>query len=172
MKKFFSLLSFIAVFLFITSSVFAFQLTGIVTRVLDGDTFHFLPDGSVPQGVKVHKDRTISVRMRGIDAPEKRQAYGEEARLSLKELIGGKKVKLDVKDVDQYGRAVAYVFVNNINVNLEQVKRGMAWAYTEYLDRPYASEFYEAEKQARQKKLGLWEQANPTPPWEWRKRNR
>ena len=78
-------------------------------------------------------------------------------------------VKLDVKDIDEYGRAVAFVYVGSLNVNLEQVKRGFAWAYREYLDTPYASEFYLAEKEARNKELGLWKQANPTPPWERRK---
>jgi len=142
-----------------------------VTRVLDGDTFHCIPD-TVINGAKLHKDGTISVRLRGVDAPEKRQPSGTDAQESLKELIGRKTVKLDIKDIDRYGRVAAYVFVNGMNVNLEQVKRGLAWAYTEYLDRPYASEFYGAEKQARKQRLGLWKELNPTPPWEWRKKNR
>ncbi len=156
--------------LFVAQS-FALTIDCTVTRVLDGDTFHCLPEKPVI-GAKIHKDGTISVRLRGIDAPEKRQAYGVDAQQSLKSMIGGKTVKLDVKDIDKYGRVVAYVWLGKLNVNLEQVKRGMAWAYEEYLDRPYASEFYEAEKQARKQKLGLWEQSNPTPPWEWRKRNK
>ena len=142
-----------------------------VKRVLDGDTFHCLPDTTI-NGAKIHKDGTISVRLRGVDAPEKRQPSGMDAKESLKELIGKKTVKLDIKDIDRYGRVAAYVFVNGMNVNLEQVKRGLAWAYTEYLDRPYASEFYDAEKQARKQRLGLWKELNPTPPWEWRKKNR
>lgn len=169
MTKALKLLIFILVLfsLFVAQS-FALTVDCTVTRVLDGDTFHCLPERPVI-GAKIHKDGTVSVRLRGIDAPEKRQAYGEEARLSLKEMIGNKTVKLDIKDIDRYGRVVAYVWHNNWNINLEQVKRGMAWAYTEYLDRPYASEFYDAEKQARKQKLGLWQQVNPTPPWEWRR---
>ncbi|GLI54473.1 hypothetical protein TISLANDTSLP1_21660 [Thermodesulfovibrio yellowstonii] len=104
--------------LLFTTTGFAFQINCQVTRVLDGDTFHCLPE-KAPFGAKVHKDGTISVRMHGIDAPEKRQDYGEDARLSLKEMIGGKAVKLDIKDVDRYGRVVAYVWYNNVNVNLE-----------------------------------------------------
>lgn len=142
-----------------------------VTRVLDGDTFHCVPDANITNA-KVHKDGTVSIRMRGIDAPEKRQAYGMEAKESLKSLIEGKTVKLDIKDIDRYGRVVAYVFVFNMNVNLEQVKRGYAWAYTEFLDRPYASEFYSAEKEARSQRLGLWNEKSSMPPWEWRKLNR
>jgi endonuclease YncB( thermonuclease family) len=67
---------------------------------------------------------------------------------------------------------VVLVYVNGLNVNLEQVKRGYAWVYLEFLDRPYVSEFYSAEKEARSKGLGLWKQTNPTPPWEWRKMKR
>jgi len=150
---------------------YALSTNCTVTRVLDGDTFHCIPDTTI-NGAKIHKDGTISVRLRGVDAPEKRQPSGMDAKESLKELIGKKTVKLDIKDIDRYGRVAAYVFVNRMNVNLEQVKRGLAWAYTEYLDRPYASEFYDAENQARKQRLGLWKELNPTPPWEWRKKNR
>jgi len=158
------------IFLFPLTS-HALSTTCTVTRVLDGDTFHCIPDILI-NGAKFHKDGTISVRLRGVDAPEKRQPSGIEAKESLKELIGRKTVKLDIKDIDRYGRVVAYVFVNGVNVNLEQVKRGYAWAYSEYLNRPYASEFYDAERQARKQRLGLWKELNPTPPWEWRKKNR
>ena len=150
---------------------YALSTNCTVTRVLDGDTFHCIPDKTI-KGAKLHKDGTVSIRLRGVDAPEKRQPSGMDAQESLKELLGRKTVKLDVKDIDRYGRVSAYVFVGSLNVNLEQVKRGLAWAYTEYLDRPYASEFYDAEKQARKQRLGLWKELNPTPPWEWRKKNR
>jgi endonuclease YncB( thermonuclease family) len=117
-------------------------------------------------------DGSVSVRLRGIDAPEKKQPYGEEARETLRAMIAGKTVTVDVKDVDRYGRVAGYVFVGTMNVNLAMVKKGFAWAYTEYLDRPYVSEFYAAESAARGQKLGLWQQANPTPPWEFRKRSK
>lgn len=102
MKKLAYFLPFILIFL-LTSISFAEKIACQVTRVLDGYTFHCLPE-KAPFGAKVHKDGTISVRMRGIDAPEKRQAYGKDARLSLKEMIGGKTVTLDVKDIDRYGK--------------------------------------------------------------------
>jgi len=139
-----------------------------VTKVLDGDTFYCIPDQMIA-GVRIHKEGSISIRLYGIDAPEKDQPYGIEARNSLKDLVGRKTVRLEVKDIDKYGRAVALVYVDSLNVNLEQVKRGYAWAYLEYLDSPYVSEYYSAEKEARNKGLGIWKQANPTPPWEWRK---
>lgn len=123
-------------------------------------------------GARVLKGGAVTVRLRGIDAPEKDQPYGSESRESLKEMVQGRTVDLEVKDIDRYGRVVSYVWVEGINVNLEQVKRGLAWSYREFLDRPYAGEFYEAEKEARSKHLGLWTQRNPIPPWEWRSMKR
>jgi endonuclease YncB( thermonuclease family) len=148
----------------------AYGISGVVTRIVDGDTFYLLPDIPPPSSaIIIHKDGTISVRLRGCDAPEKDQPYGQEAKEHLVSLILMNTVKVQVMDVDRYGRVVGYVFLNGKNINLEQIKSGYAWAYTEFLDRPYASEFYEAEKEARKKRFGLWKQSNPLPPWEWRK---
>ena len=147
---------------------YLFAISCTVTEVLDGDTFYCILKEKVT-GVRIHKDGSISVRLYSIDVPEMDQPYGIEARNSLKELVAVKTVRLEVKDIDQYKRAVALVYVGSLNINLEQVKRGYAWAYLEYLDSPYISEYYSAEKEARSKGLGLWKQANPTPPWEWRK---
>ena len=52
------------------------------------------------------------------------------------------------------------------------MREGWAWAYKEYLRGPYVSEFISAEREAREKKLGLWQQSNPKPPWEFRKAKR
>lgn len=108
-----------------------------MTRVLDGDTFHCIPGKSL-SGIKLHKDNTISVRMRGIDAPEKRQAFGEDSRLSLKELIGDK--------------VTLYIGVNKrgdniINMNQKDYQN---WTKEELIA--------ELEKFKKQKKYGLaWE---------------
>ena len=141
--------------------VYAYTVFCTVTEVIDGDTFYCIPKEKIA-GVRIHKDGSISVRLYGIDAPEKDQPYGQEARNSLKDLVKEKTVRLDIKDIDKYERAVALVYVGSLNVNLEQVKRGYAWAYLEYLDSPYISEYYSAEKEARSKELGLWKQANPS----------
>jgi micrococcal nuclease len=61
------------------------------------------------------------------------------------------------------------IYKDSMNINLEMVKAGYAWAYRQYLKRPYTSEYIDAETEARQARRGLWQQANPTPPWEWRK---
>jgi len=89
-KKLAKVIFIVALFIFLSSvSLYAFPATCTVTRVLDGDTFHCLPQYTIP-GAKIHKDRTISVRLRGVDAPEKQQPYGIDAKESLKELVGGK----------------------------------------------------------------------------------
>lgn len=141
---------------------------GIVKKVADGDTLTLI----TPEGTK------LRVRLYGIDAPEIRhgkkrgQPHGEEARAALMGMILGKKVRLDIVDIDRYKRMVGIVFLGNLNINEEMVKEGWAWAYREYLKGPYASEFINVERQAREKHLGLWQQANPQPPWEFRKKMR
>jgi micrococcal nuclease len=69
-----------------------------------------------------------------------------------------------------YGREVCLIEYEGLDVNLEMVRRGYAWAYREYLKSPYASEYIGAEKQARAKRLGLWQAPNPEPPWEFRRK--
>lgn len=162
-------------FLFSLSPVFAAGpvqvLQGIVTKVSDGDTIT----------VNTEKAR-VKVRLYGIDAPELTkivkktgrvgkpgQPYGDESRLALQERIHGRPVTLEVINVDRYKRVVAIVRQGTGNVNREMVGRGYAWAYREYLQRPHASEYLDAEERARRAGLGLWRQGNPTPPWEFRK---
>jgi len=71
--------------------------------------------------------------------------------------------------VDQYKRSVGIVWLNGKNINQEMVAEGYAWAFRQYLDSHHASEYIRAEEQARAKRLGLWQQINPQPPWEFRR---
>jgi micrococcal nuclease len=148
------------------------QVEGIVTYVSDGDTIHVVDDF----GTK------LKVRLYGIDAPETPkingrtgvvskpgQPYGEEAEKALKEKIQAQRVRLDIMGFDRYRRAIAVVWLGDRDINRELVAEGHAWAYRQYLDRPYAGGYIEAERQARSQKLGLWQQANPKPPWEFRR---
>lgn len=148
------------------------SIEGTVTKISDGDTIHVTDS----LGTKV------KVRMYGMDAPEteksnKRtghiskagQPYGEEAYRALQGKLQRQRVRLDVMDVDRYGRTVSIVWLNDRNINREMVAEGWAWAYRQYLDRPHASEYIQAEEQARSRRLGLWQQGNPQPPWEFRK---
>lgn len=142
--------------------------SGKVVRVADGDTVT----------VAVRGGGKVNVRLYGIDAPEVRhketpgQAYGRHARQALKELSLGREVRVEVVEADLHGRSVGIVYAGTVNVNLAMVRDGWAWAYRRHLDAPYASEFIDAERQARARRLGLWRDINPMPPWEFRRRTR
>ena len=147
-------------------------IEGTVTKVSDGDTIQVTDK----LGTK------IKVRFYGMDAPEtekgnKRtgkvskpgQPYGEEAFQTLRQKVDRQRVRLDVMDLDRYGRTVSIVWLSNRNINQEMVAEGWAWAYRQYLDRAHVSEYITAEEQARKAGKGLWRQNNPQPPWEFRK---
>ncbi len=129
---------------------------GRVVAIADGDTFTLLTDDK----------RQVKVRLHGIDCPEKKQDFGQVARQRLSELVFDKRVRLNIKDTDRYGRTVAVVYQNNACINEELLKEGLAWHYTRYDRNP---EWERLEKEARRHKAGLWRQPHPTPPWEWRK---
>ena len=138
----------------------AYDLSGRVVKVSDGDTITSL-DASQQQ----HK-----IRLHGIDTPEYQQPYGKAAAKALASLIAGEGVGIDVKDTDQYGRTVGVVYKDNLNVNLQMVKNGYAWWYKKYA--PFDEDLELAEKHARADKLGLWAEPDPIPPWEWRRKGR
>lgn len=157
------------IFAFITLPYIAYAattVTGKVVQVKDGDTVVISP---------VEGGAFFTCRLYGIDSPEtpKRgrhgQPYGEEASKEMKKLILGQTVEIILTGAKTYNREVCLIKKNGTDVNLEMVKRGYAWAYRQYLKRPYASEYIEAEGQARARRLGLWQDTNPTPPWEFRK---
>ncbi len=126
-----------------------------VIVVMDGDTVMVLRDG-----------QKLKVRLANIDAPEKDQAFGQQSRDSLQELVGKKQVQIDSQAVDQYGRIVGLISVDRFNVNQEQVKRGMAWEYSHYhSDKTYIG----LQSEAQQARRGLWMQSSPQAPWQWRK---
>jgi len=141
---------------------------GEVSRVIDGDTVTL----ATREGTK------LRVRLYGIDAPEVRhekmagQPYGKEAKEALTALALGRRVTVEIVDIDAHGRTVGIVHRSGVDINLEMVRSGYAWAYRRYLSSPYASRYLDAEREARGRRLGLWKDANPGPPWEFKRRNR
>lgn len=130
--------------------------TGLVVDVKDGDTVE----------IRSSTGRMVDVRISGIDAPESNQPYGAEATRAARRYVGGKTVRVRVQDVDRYGRAVANVEIQGGTLGQLLVRDGLAWWYRRYA--PNNAELERLEQQARNAKRGLWAQANPTPPWDWR----
>lgn len=133
------------------------RLAGKVTKVVDGDTI----DVKLSSG-------PIRVRLHGIDTPEKSQPWTKEATAALSELVGRKQVELEPFEQDRYDRLIARVFVGDIDINGELVKRGHAWAYRQYMTKADAR-YCTFEESARNAKLGLWSLSEPAPPWMYRK---
>jgi endonuclease YncB( thermonuclease family) len=98
-----------------------FNLRRQVVGVSDGDTVTVLISGCQTR-----------VRLAEIDAPEKRQPFGERSKQSLSDLVYGKRVEVKQEDCDHYGRIVGRVYTEGLDVNAEQIKRGMAWIYRKY----------------------------------------
>jgi micrococcal nuclease len=138
-------------------------LEGKVIKISDGDTITILTD----------EKRQVKVRLYGVDCPESKQAYGTRARQSTSGHVFGKRVRVEVADTDRYGRTVGIVIdPDGAVLNRELLAEGMAWLYTAYCKAPVCGEWKREEEAARQKKGGLWADASPTPPWEYRKAGR
>lgn len=138
-------------------------ITGKVVSVADGDTITILDVGKVQ-----HK-----VRLAGIDAPEKAQAFGGRSRDSLEELVSGKTVIVETNKKDRYGRMVGKVLLDDLDVNQEQLRRGMAWFYRKYAHEQSVADqqsYDRAESGAKELGRGLWVDKTPMPPWDFRRR--
>jgi len=154
-----------ALLLSLTLAAHAETVTGRAVGVADGDTVTVL-DALKAQ----HR-----IRLAGIDAPEKAQAFGNRSKQSLSDLVFNREVVVETGKRDRYGREVGKILVDGRDVNLIQVERGMAWHYKAYEREQSASDrqLYEAAEQAaRAGRQGLWGDPGPTPPWDFRKAKR
>ena len=146
-----------------------------VVRIIDGDSVVAIDSNKFQ-----HK-----LRLAGIDAPEEEQAFSDRSRRNLGALVLNKSVRIEWAKVDRYGRLVARIVLQDpagcadpsckdasTDVNLEQVKAGLAWHYKDYEAEQTAADrrkYAAAEEYARKAKVGLWADANPVPPWSWRR---
>ena len=135
-------------------------LVGKVVKVADGDTLTVL-DAS---------KRQRKVRLRDIDAPEKGQAFGKRSRQSLAAMCAGVTVSVEWREKDRYGRLIGDVTCGAFRANEEQVNRGMAGVFRRYASP--TSAMYPMEAEAKRRRAGLWSDAHPVPPWDWRARKR
>jgi endonuclease YncB( thermonuclease family) len=131
-------------------------ITGKVVAITDGDTFKLLSKDSI-----IHR-----IRIANIDCPERKQPFSKRAKQFTSEAIFGKNVKVEILSTDRYGRYIGIVIYNDsLILNNELVKNGMAWLYIKYSDDKVLQKL---EDEARARKVGLWQDKNATPPWEWR----
>jgi endonuclease YncB( thermonuclease family) len=133
------------------------SIAGRVVGVADGDTLTVLDN----------VNQQYKIRLAGIDAPEKVQPFGQAGKKVLSELCYNKQATVVVVNTDRYGRTVGDVTCDGVHANAEMVKGGHAWVYRHY-DKGFEY-FYALEGSAKEARLGLWADENPTPPWEWRR---
>lgn len=139
------------------------SISGRVVSIADGDTLTVLDAGN----------RQWRIRLAEIDAPEvghgrgrPGQPFGVNSREALAGLCFRRAAVVTVLETDRYGRSVGRVVCDGQDVNLEQVRSGMAWAYRRYNRR---SEILAAEGEARGARRGLWRDAGAVAPWDWRR---
>ena len=156
------LLSFLLIFSICTASASKI-LQGKVVSVADGDTITVL-DAEKTQ----HK-----IRLQGIDAPEKAQAFGAKSKQALYEMVHGKTVQVSFEKSDKYGRILGKVLLDGQDICHQQIKAGLAWHYKKYQNQqPLVDRdaYSASETAAKSEKLGLWSDPQPVAPWDFRKR--
>lgn len=140
-------------------------IQGRVVGVTDGDTITVLDS----------TNNQYKIRLSGIDAPEKKQAFGNVSKKSLSDLVYDKKVHVEWHKQDHYGRIVGKVLINGLDANLEQIKRGMSWFYKKYQNELVLDDrlaYLHAQESAEAKKIGLWVDKEPIAPWDFRKQRK
>ena len=135
-------------------------MRGVVIVVIDGDTVLFKPDhyGAASRAF-------LKLRLADIDAPEKDQPHGEAATRALKALALKQQAELEIVATDVYGRKVGRLTVGSLPVNAELVRQGHVWASS----RDAGDALRMLQGEARAAGIGLWQEAEPTPPWVWRR---
>jgi micrococcal nuclease len=138
------------------------SIRGRVVAVVDGDTIKVL----------IAEHTYFRVRLAFIDAPEIGQDFGSYAKRGMKALVFGREVELRPYTTDRCDCLVCTVFIGGIDVGFEMLRKGLAWAYEDYLPEAPAEmqkSYRDAQTVAQVSHLGLWQENNPEPPWEFRK---
>ena len=131
----------------------------LVVGIADGDTLTVLCNGN----------EQVKIRLAEIDAPERKQPFGNRSKQSLSSMCFLKQAEIKPQTKDRYGRTVARVICDGADANEEKVKRGMAWVYDRYVrDRS----LYAIQDKARASKVGLWADDKPVKPWKYRRANK
>lgn len=131
------------------------EITGRVVSVVDGDTLTLL-----------HGREPVTIRLTEIDGPERGQPFGRRSTQSLRALCAGQTARVVLAGKDQYNRSLGRVWCAGVDANAEQVRRGMAWVYDQYVTD---HGLYAVQQTARIRRVGLWADPAPVPPWLWRR---
>ena len=133
----------------------------MVMKVVDGDSLEIL-----------HEGKWRAIRLYGIDSPEWKQPYSKKAKLYLERLLLGKNVEIEEFYADKFSRSVALIYFQGICVNKLLVEQGLAWVHIYYCHKKICEQWKELEEQARDEKIGLWQEKRPIPPWVWKRQKR
>ena len=146
--------------LFVLFQGFLFSLSGevLVARVVDGDTYIFVN----------RLGNEIRCRMYGIDAPEMKQDFGKKSKDNLSKMIEKQTVRVELVDIDRYGRAIVKTYLNDADIGLVMIESGSAWHYWQYSKEK--SKYQKAQKIAKSRSMGLWRDKKAVAPWEFRKK--
>ena len=156
-------------FLFALTALLAFPASArsfraTVAHVSDGDSFH----------VRDESGNKWEVRLRGIDAPEKKQPHGDDARSSLVRILGIGPIVVESDETDPHGRLLARVTRDGADVAVQQLRAGFAWVYPfeDSISQTERARYTNEERTARSAKRGLWSDGTATPPWTFRRSER
>lgn len=133
------------------------DISGRIVRLLDGGTVEILELGN----------QLTRIRLAGIDAPEKSQPFGQRSRQELSSMVAQRNVTVTGGDKDRYGRMLGTVWLGVTDVNGEQIRKGLAWAYR-YHGKPVRPDYAVLEAETRRQSVGLWSEPGQTEPWRWR----
>lgn len=158
MRQVIAILIFILSLCAVTST---YAKPGTVVNVVDGDTIKIITDTGM-----------TTVRLYGVDCPEKKQAFGIKAKTFTTDLVKGKVVDVSTINTDRYGRTVAIVTVDNKTLQEQLVVTGHAWVYPQYCKKKFCPAWQTLQKISADNKWGLWADPMPVQPWVWRKQKR
>ncbi len=136
-------------------------ITGTIDSVIKGDSISIISKG-----------KEVEVRLFGIDTPEKTQAFGQDARNFTGSMASGKEIRVTPITKDPDGRTVAMVFVNGVNLNEQIIKQGFGWVSLQYCRERFCADWLKLQLIAKASQKGLWADAHPIPPWEYRQNRR
>lgn len=146
----------INIFLLLATILVAETITGKVISVTDGDTIKILDE----------KNKVYKIRLNDIDAPEKKQAFGNKSKENLSKYIAGENVRVEYYKLDKYKRILGTVYFKDKDINKQQIIDGYAWVYKKYSKN---NEYINQERISKNHKRGLWKDEKPIEPWEYRK---